>query len=124
MVRRSAYVGIWHKVLPWPLAGVKRTQNGGWRQFSILCEIGRIGTTFSVDIILLPAVIVLEKTVKIFAGRGHLLRPKPVVLVDVQHMHRVRQGERPITLDDQKILVVAIRGFVAEIMAAAGDDRI
>ena len=39
-------------------------------------------------------------------------------------MHRVRQRERPITLDDQKILVVAIRGFVAEIMAAAGDDRI
>jgi hypothetical protein len=39
-------------------------------------------------------------------------------------MHRVRKGERPITFDDQKILVIAVRGFVAEIMAAAGDDRI
>ena len=72
-----------NEVLPLSACWGKRTQSGRWRQFSILCEIGRIGTTFSVDIILLPAIIVLEETVKIFTPRGHLLGPKSVVLVDV-----------------------------------------
>src|SRR5574337_279778 len=105
------------------LSGVERGRSNGRvaiQRLPLPREIPRERALLPVDVVVLPLVVDIEKP------RPPLLalllavildRAEAVVVVDVEHVHRVSHREVAVAGDDDHVLVVGVRGLKAQVVA-------
>src|SRR5690349_477063 len=85
-------------------------------------QLRDLDVALAVEVAALPGIgVQRERRLRRAGGAGAVLqRPAPrEVVVDVEHVRRVRGGDRTLAADDEEVLVVVERRAVAEVVAAA-----